>query len=120
MMNRLSTEYLARAAGSRPKRTIGIWLAILVAAFVAIVAFVDGTMTTQFYFFNNPDSKRADALLESRLRGPANVNEVLIVRSSVMTVDDPGYQEFVDDLRTNVAALGSSFVASVVSYYQNR
>ena len=40
------------------------------------------------------------------------------MRSSVMTVDDPAYQEFVDGLRNEVAALGSSFVASVVSYYQ--
>ena len=93
---------------------------MLVAAFVAIGTLVDGTMTTEFYFFNNPESKRADALLET-LRGPADVNEVIIVRSSVesgVTVDDPSYEELVSDLRNDVAALGSSFVASVVSYYE--
>ena len=79
MLNLASTEYLARASAERPKRTIAIWLMVLVAAFVSIATLVDGTMTTEFYFFNNPESKRADSLLENRLRGPADVNEVVIV-----------------------------------------
>ena len=118
MLKLASTEYLARASADRPKRTIAIWLVVLVAAFVAIVTLFDGTMTTEFYFFNNPESKRADSLLESRLRGPADVNEVIIVRSSTLTVDAPSYEEFVTGLRNEVAALGSSFVASVVNYYE--
>ena len=118
MLKWLSTEYLARASAGRPKRTIAIWLVVLVAAFVAIATLLDGTMTTEFFFFNNPDSKRADSLLEDRLRGPADVNEVIIIRSSTVTVDDPAYREFVTGLRNEVAALGSSLVASVVSYYE--
>jgi len=121
MLKLASTEYLARASAERPKRTIAIWLVVLVAAFVSIATLVDGTMTTEFYFFNNPESKRADSLLENRLRGPADVNEVIIVRSlpaSEGTVDDPSYEEFVTGLRNQVAALGNSFVASVASYYE--
>ena len=121
MLKLASTEYLARASAERPKRTIAIWLVVLVAAFVSIATLVDGTMTTEFYFFNNPESKRADSLLELRLRGPADVNEVIIVRSSIdsgITVDDPSYEEFVTGLRNQVAALGNSFVASVASYYE--
>ncbi len=63
MLKLLSTEYLARASAGHPKRTIGIWLVVLVAAFAAIATFIDGTMTTEFYFFNNPDSKQASSLL---------------------------------------------------------
>ena len=118
MLKRLSTEYLARASASNPKRTIAIWLVMLIAAFVAIATFIDGTMTTEFFFFNNPDSKRASSLLEDRLRGPADVNEVIIVRSSTVTVDDAAYEEFVTGLRDKVAGLGSSLVASVASYYE--
>ena len=33
-------------------------------------------------------------------------------------MDDPSYEEFVTGMRNKVAALGSSFVASVVSYYE--
>ena len=118
MPNLFSTEYLARASADRPKQTIVIWLAVLVAAFVAIATLVDGTMTTEFHFFNNPESKQADSLLEARLRGPADVNEVIIVRSSTITVDDASYEDFVNGLRNDVAALGSSLVASVVNYYE--
>ena len=89
MLKLASTEYLARASAERPKRTIAIWLVVMVAAFVAIATLVDGTMTTEFCFFNNPESKRADSLLEFRLRGPADVNEVIIVRSSTITVETP-------------------------------
>ena len=95
MLSVLSTENLARASASRPKRTVAIWFVAIVAAFVAIATLFDGTMTTKFYFYGNPDSKRADELLESRLRGPDDVNEVVIVRSATMTVDEDAYQEHV-------------------------
>ena len=118
MWSKLSTEYLATASARRPKRTIAIWLVVLVAAFVAIGSFIDGTMTTEFYFFNNPDSKKADKLLEERLRGPADVKEVVIVRSAELTVDDAAYQVHVTGLRDEIAELGEGKVASVASYYQ--
>ena len=76
MLKRLSTEYLARASAERPKRTVAVWLVVLVAAFVAIATLLDGTMTTEFYFFGNPESKRADSLLELRLNRSDDVNEV--------------------------------------------
>ncbi len=118
MLKRFSTEYLARASASHPKRTIAIWLVVLVAAFGAIATFIDGTMTTEFFFFNNPDSKQAGSLLEDRLRGPADVTEVIIIKSSTVTVDDSAYEEFVKGLSSEVAGLGGSLVASVVSYYE--
>ena len=54
MLKLASTEYLARASAERPKRTIAVWLVVLVAAFVAIATLVDGTMTTEFYFLQQP------------------------------------------------------------------
>ena len=54
----LSTEHLARASAQKPKRTIGVWLVALVVAFVAIATLVEGTMTTEFFFYGNPDSKK--------------------------------------------------------------
>ena len=118
MLSILSTENLARASASRPKRTVAIWLVVMVAAFVAIGTLFDGTMTTKFYFYGDPDSKRADELLESRLRGPDDVNEVVIVRSSTMTVDEDAYQEHVLRISGDVARLGTDTVASVVNYYE--
>ena len=118
MWSKLSTEYLATASARRPKRTIAIWLVALFAEFGLVGTLFDGTMTTEFSFFSNPDSKRADTLLEERLRGPADVNEVVIVRSTELTVDSVAYREHVEALRNDVAGLGGSSVASVVSYFQ--
>ena len=91
---------------------------VLIAAVGAIAMLMDGTMTTEFSFFGNPESKRADSLLEERLGRTADVNEVIIVRSSTVDVGDASYRAFVEELHTDVAALGTSFVASVVSYYE--
>ena len=119
MWQRLSTEYLAAACARRPKRTILIWLVVLVAGFASVFTFVEGTMTTEFFFFGNPESKKADTLLEDRLRGPADVNEVVLLRSANMTVDDAAYQERVITLFDEIAGLGDEFIASITNYYQS-
>ena len=111
---------LARASASHPKRTILVWLVVLIAAFGAVGTFVEGTMTTEFFFFGNPESKRANTLLEERLRGPADVNEVIIVRSAELTVDNVAYEEGVTGLYDEIVRLGESVVASVNSYYVTR
>ena len=86
-------------------------------AFVSVGSFSTGTLTTEFAFFSNPDSKQGDELLADRLRGPANVNEVLIVRSNDVTVDNATYEEFVSDLQQEILGLGDS-IASIVTYFQ--
>jgi len=40
---------------------------VLVAAFGSIGSFVEGTMTTKFFFYGDPDSRHADEPLEQRL-----------------------------------------------------
>ena len=120
MWKSLSTESLARASASRPKRTIAIWLVVLIAAFASIGTLLDGTMTTEFSFFSNPDSKQGDTLLEERLRGPADVQEVVIVRSATQTVDDAAYRGYVEDLSSQIQGLGGDIVATVANYYQTK
>ena len=119
MWQRLSTEYLAAASARRPKRTILIWLVVLVAGFVSIGTFIEGTMTTEFFPYGNPESKEADTLLEDRLRGPSDVNEVVVLRSAEMTVDDEAYRDRVTTLFDEIAGLGDEFIASITNYYQS-
>ena len=118
MWNKLSTRSLAEVSARHPKRMIAAWLLVLVAGFVVIGTLFDGTLTTEFHFFSNPESKQADTLLEERLRGPADVNEVVIVRSTGLTVDDLAYREFVEGIRTEIDGLGDKSIASVTSYFQ--
>ena len=90
---------------------------MLVAAFGSIGSFVEGTMTTKFFFYGDPDSKHADELLEQRLDRVDDVNEVVIVRSASLTVDDTAYREHVLEISAKIAALGIDSVANVVSFY---
>jgi len=98
---------------------IGAWLLALAAGFLIVATLVDGTLTTEFHFFSNPESKQADTLLEERLRGPADVNEVVIVRAAGLTVDDAAYRDFVERIRTEIEELGDDVVADVTSYFKD-
>ncbi len=55
------------------------------------------------------------------LRGlPFSTNEVLIVQSDTLTVDDPAFQEFVEAFYGKVAALGPEIIreGTFINYYQ--
>ncbi len=72
----LSSEALARSSATHPWRTIAVWVVLIVAAMAMNATFLADSLTTEFHFTNNPDSERADKLLEDRLRGPRNAAEV--------------------------------------------
>ncbi len=114
---KLSTESLARASATHPWRTVGIWLSV-----VAVSMFIAGTMlndglTTEFAYSSNPDSKKADALLEDRLRGPRRLNEVVIVQSDRLVVDDPAFEAKVTELFGQINDLGPDIIQSGMNYY---
>ena len=79
--------------------------------------FVVSATTNETEFISDPESIVARNLLEDRLRGPQPVNELLIVSSNTVTVDDAEFKERVDSLIAAVNALGSGIVNSAFSYY---
>ena len=117
----LSTGSLARSSARHPWRVIGIWVLAIVISVILWGALFEGAITTEFAFTNNPDSKRADELIEERvLGGPKGTSEVVIVQSETLTVDDQAYQEFVDGLFGKLMALGPDVIRqeTLVNYYQ--
>ena len=118
----LSTEALARKSANRPWTIIILWVLVLVVSIVLWGALFEDAITTEFAFTSNPDSKRADELLEDRMRGPKGTNEVVIVQSESMTVDDPAYQEFVEGIFGKLVALGPDVIRqdTLVNYYQGQ
>ncbi|MCH8109118.1 MAG: MMPL family transporter, partial [Chloroflexi bacterium] len=115
----LSTQALARGSGRRPWITIGVWIAFLVLAFGLISTLLADGLTTEFGFTSNPESQRADTLLEERLRGPKKANEIVVVRSDTLTVDDPAFRAQVEGLYDEFNALGTDVIATGTHYYQN-
>jgi RND superfamily putative drug exporter len=92
-------------------------LALLAAG--GIIAFVlPGSLTAQYSFLGNPDSKRGLDLTEQRLNLPQKANEIVIVRSQEMSASDPAFQAGVLALQKDIAALGPGVVDSVASAYK--
>jgi RND superfamily putative drug exporter len=76
----------------------------------------------KLYF--NPESAQGTKLLEERMRGPAQAQEVVIVQSPDKTVDDPAFETFVASLTDGITALkkpdGSPLTTSVLNFFDTR
>ncbi len=115
---RLSTTTLARGSARKPWLTVGIWVLALLGA-GAIIAFVlPGSLTAQYSFLGQPDSKTGQELLAQKLDMPQKANEIVIVRSQSATVSDPAFRAAVVALQTRLTALGPEVVDGVASYYR--
>ncbi len=66
-------------------------------------------------FFNNPDVIRADELLETRMRGPKPVQDIVLVKSEELTINDPDFEKKVRDITASVLGLSRDGVGSVES-----
>ena len=122
MLNALSTEALARRSARRPWPTIAIWVVALAIAMFLTASLLDGTLTTQFVFTNTPESKRGLDLIEE-LRGlPRSTNEVVIVQSGSMMVDDAEFQQLVESLYDDLVGLGSGVIRqdTLINFYQTQ
>ncbi len=116
----LSTESIARASSRRPWITIGIWIVVfLIAGFLRASLFED-VITTEFAITNDPESVVANELIEEKLTGPKGTNEVVIVQSQELTVDDPEFQQVVNSIHSDVAGLGPEVIRqeTLLNYFQ--
>ena len=117
----LSPEGFARRSARRPWITIGVWVITLVVGLVLVGSLLGDGLTTEFVFTNTPESQRGVDLIEE-LRGPFSTNEVIIVQSESLTVDDPAFEAFATELHGNVAALGPEVIkgGTFINYFQTR
>ena len=95
-----------------------MWALVIFLAVSFIAIFLGNALTSEEGFRGNPESKRADTLLEERLRGPKRANEIVIVRSETLTVDAPAFQDYVEGLYSSIVALGSDVIEGGMHYYQ--
>lgn len=120
MFPSFSPERLARASARHRWPTIGLWLGVLTVAVVLAGALLGGGLTTELTLTNNPESVRADNLLDERL-GNANttIGEIAVVRSETLTVDDPAYRTYVEQLTADLLTLGNEVIAGATNYYRS-
>jgi RND superfamily putative drug exporter len=113
----LGTESLARAAARRPWLTVGIWAGALLAAFVIITFLLGGALTNQNNMTNNPESVQASKILDQRMGKTDTMQEMVILHSATLTVDDPQFRSQTEDLFSRIMALPQSLVLAGSSYY---
>ena len=116
-------ESLALRSARHPWTTIGIWVVVIIISMYLRATILDDAISTEFAFTSNPDSKVADELLEERLFGLKGTNEVVIVESETMTVDDQAFQDFVEQkVFGPIAALGPEVIkkGTLTNFYVNR
>lgn len=122
----LSTQALAKMSAAHPWRTVGAWVVLVILGGLAAATLLStGTTTDQdFTGWYRPDAKVARDLVEQRLAGERQDVETLIVRSSTLTVDDPGFRTKFDQIAGEIAALGPDVIQfgeggqpQILSYY---
>ncbi len=118
LLSAVSPEKLARFSGRHPWLIVGLWAVVLVTAGILSATLLSGVLTANQDFTNNPESKRANQVLEDKVRGPMRSQEFVLVRSDSLTVDDPAFKDAVTKLQGDLSALGPGIVESVVSYAQ--
>ena len=114
MTRAISTENLARICARRPRLTIGAWLVALIVSVALTVNLLGDALTTDSDFTGTPDSKAAELLINERLETTNFVSDIVLVRSSTQTVDDPGFEQAVAMLAGDLGEFGS-----VSTFYQS-
>ena len=101
------TGRLARASSRRPWRTLALWGVAILLSVGAIAALLGGTLTTDAKMTNNPESYRGYDLLAAHFP-PSNdyVNELVVVRSRLLRVDDPAFRARVQGLARSIEQTG--------------
>jgi len=85
---------------------------------VLVGTLLGDALTTEETLTNNPESVQADNLLHERLGESNNtIDEIAIVRSTTLTVDDPAYRSYVEELYGDLTALGNEVIAGGTHYY---
>ena len=112
-----SIQGIAHASARKPKSTIGLWvLAVIVAGWLAS-SLLGSALTTEMNYTNEPESVRADRLLEERLRGERRAIELVVIRAQDATIEDAAFRRLATGMEADVAALPDDVVEQVASVF---
>ena len=118
-----SAGWIVRIADSSARhawRAVGLWALVLVIGVGLFVGLGDALRNTDSpatSFTNTPESARGAAIIEERLEQSASAQEVVVVQSDTLTVDDPAYATFVEELLVDIRAL-DGVVESATSTFE--
>jgi uncharacterized membrane protein YdfJ with MMPL/SSD domain len=111
------TERLALSSSRRPWLTLAGWALALVAAIAITAAFLGDALSGDEEVTSDTDSRRADELVSERFaveRGGLGqgATEVVVVRSSSATVDEPRFERRVQAITSELQLAGATQVTT--------
>ncbi|HKE51514.1 MAG TPA: MMPL family transporter, partial [Actinomycetes bacterium] len=116
---RFSTAAVAGACSRHPGRTLAVWGVVLLGSIAALVFALTG-FTTEAAATNNPQSDRADARLVAAFPPDPQraVTDLVVVRSTSLTVDDQQFRTFVAGLVRTGRESGA--VLNAITYFDTQ
>jgi uncharacterized membrane protein YdfJ with MMPL/SSD domain len=118
MGSRLSPRRLAAISVARPRFVLAVWGVVALLGFVLIGGLLGSALSSESDVTNNPESKQAQDLIDTRLPERDALDEVVIVRSDELTVSSPAFRARVRSLVERLEESGS--VKAVSSYLDPR
>ncbi|MGH2654785.1 MAG: MMPL family transporter, partial [Actinomycetota bacterium] len=110
---KLNPEALARASSRHPWRTLGIWVVLIASMGFVSSQLLGDVLTQEFEFTNNPESVRAQQVIDERFSDGTEVasTEFFIVQSESLTVEDPAFEAAVRDLQADISEINGELLA---------
>jgi putative drug exporter of the RND superfamily len=116
---RVNPEALARASSRRPWRVVIAWVGLVIVAGAFVGAGLGDVLTNDIAFTNNPESIKAQDVIDQQFGGSRDENtEYVIVDSSSATVDDPAFRSYVTDLQGVLAGAHDLVSEPPTTYYE--
>ncbi len=113
---KLNPRSLAGACSRHPWRTIATWLVAIVAMGMLSATLLGDVITDDISLTSEPESVKAQKVLDTRFGTPFEDTEYMVVSSSLQT-PHPLYAEFVTGLKADLDALVPGTVAVPVTTY---
>jgi RND superfamily putative drug exporter len=85
------TQRLAALCARHPWRTVAAWIGAIAVAVVLVGALLGGNLTSEGKVTNDPDSLRAYDLQSERFPQQEGFDELVIVRSETLRVDEEAF-----------------------------
>ena len=86
---------------------LAVWGLVVLVAFGLISGLLASALSSESDITSNPESKQAQDLIDERVPERDALDELVIVRSDELTVDDPAFRERVESLADELAASDS-------------
>ncbi|HEX9124700.1 MAG TPA: MMPL family transporter, partial [Actinomycetota bacterium] len=113
---RLNPESLANVSGRHPWRTLGAWLVVIAAMAVVSSRLLTGVLTDDIAFTNQPESVKAQDVIDAKFGGGTRDTEFFVVSSKTQPWG-PKYAAFVQQLKQDTQVLGSKDISGPVTTY---